>query len=480
MDLALCTPVNAIGANKQIWGFETACTAAMKPCPVFNIWATKFMQSRGLPAAVSPVALTSGNKNTFVSVANRSSMALSGQPVIYGAKLPNLEAVVGKMRESSRSKMKDWKQAKRDGTIVVNPFLNARLVVRDNPKVVSASATYTAAALGFTPYEDLFPSEAIYATKCNRTLYKFGDQHLSDKPTKGVVNQWTINGTYTCYKDAIVAPVIGSNRSLVQNILGDIVETILIREPDVGLVTGGTAELNAALLDVITTVAEMPETVRFIYDGLITILEMRRAAVRRELDIKATVKNVKEQVTRLAELWMSFRYGIMPIVYTVNDAVAVLEQKGVFRTVRKSLPSEITVPILGVNTVVPLVERYWGKARVDMDNGHTGLMFNPLVTALELIPLSFVLEWVLNLGDFLAALLPPSGAQELKHTYSYRAKALIPIKLGTDTLYGELDVYKTYPINPIDHLGLQIDPSMTWKRWLDALALSWFAAKSLK
>jgi hypothetical protein len=88
------------------------------------------------------------------------------------------------------------------------------------------------------------------------------------------------------------------------------------------------------------------------------------------------------------------------------------------------------------------------------------------------------MDWVFNIGDFLSALLPPSGAQEVKHTYSWRAKATIPLLIGGRALYGELDFYRNLPINPIDHLGLTIDSNMSWRRWLDALALTWFAVRS--
>lgn len=477
MDIALFTPNYNVGKVIQTWKYVGGCTTLDKSNSVFDAWARQILQCRGLPAAQQTVALTSSNKEQFVVPGNRGSMALGGQPIVYGSpsyKPP--DPVTARRLSRSGSTRAEWEDAKRTGKIHVTPYLKASLVVRDDPIVLSSSASYTTLPWNCSPYEDVFSTTSTPA--CNRTLYQFGEDWLEHFPKLNTVNLWTIQGRYTCYKDAVLGSALEGHRSDVQEILNGIADAILYSEPNSGLITTGTAALNAGIIDALTTLAEMPETVRFIYSGLFTILDMRRAATRRAKDIKATVKNAQEQVTRLAELWMSFRYGIMPIVYSVNDAVAVLEQKGVFRTIRRSMPSSVVVPINGVNVPIPFTERYWGKARVDMDSGAADLQLNLLATAWEVVPLSYVLDWVFNVGDFLSALLPPSGAQEIKHTYSWRAKATIPLLIGDRALYGELDFYRNLPINPIDHLGLTIDPNMSWRRWLDALSLTWFAYRS--
>lgn len=478
MDIALFYPENAVGKKIQHWFSSGAsCSVQDKSNPVFDQWATQLLQCRSLPAATSSVALTSSNKETFVAVGNRSTQALGGQPVVYGSPYKPLPPITAHRKDSAGSKRAEFEEAKRTGKIHVTPYLVATLTVKDDPIVESAAAEYVT-----LPW-NAFPGDITFASSryaCNRMLYNFGGGELEYYPRPNFVTYWYIGGRYKCYKDVKLKSALAPYRKDVSVVLNDIAEAIQKRAPDSGLVTSGTAALNAGIMDALTTLAEMPETVRFIFDGLKTILAMRRAAVRRATDIKATVKNAEEQVTRLAELWMSFRYGIMPIVYSVNDAVSILEQKGVFRTVRQHIPSSLVVSIRGIDTVIPLTERYWGKARVDMDSNLADLQLNLLATAWELVPLSFVMDWVVNTGDFLTSLFPPSAAQEVKHTYSWRSRATIPLNFGGVFLQGNLELYHTQPINHYDHIGLTVDFGMSWKRWLDALALSWFAAKNLK
>lgn len=234
--------------------------------------------------------------------------------------------------------------------------------------------------------------------------------------------------------------------------------------PDNELITEAIANLNGKTLDLLTTLAEAPETVSMIYDALKSILMLAR-------EFKRKMRGLS--LDTAANLWLQYRYGIMPLVYTVQDGLEVL----------KNLSNEITYidekkkrrefesrSVLGVDVTEQVTHRVFLKRRIDPSQSLSNeFSINPFVTAWELVTLSFVVDWVLNVGNVISALTTPISWQEEKCTYSLKRECNVQI----DGLSIEYETYQRIIINnPTNHVKLALNPEMNRNRWLDLLALS--------
>jgi len=175
--------------------------------------------------------------------------------------------------------------------------------------------------------------------------------------------------------------------------------------------------------DVLTDAAEfreVPELVRSISGTLIGILKTLRghydASTLRyaaRIPIKQLLKHPYRTLRKLGDEWMQYRYGIMPLVYSFNDILknskrhmVHTEKKTRVVTPRKM---NVTLPQSSSNYVW---QQYTGTVRYtatvyqvyssEEASLYAGLGFNPLVTAWELIPYSFVIDWFVNVGDYIA------------------------------------------------------------------------------
>lgn len=255
---------------------------------------------------------------------------------------------------------------------------------------------------------------------------------------------------------------------------------------DTELVTSANAEFRSDIYDLLTELGELPETVSFIYGGIKAILtsyidvKRRIRKLKRDKSIPA-----KEVLDRIASLWMGYRYGIMPIVYSVHDAMDLLASRSnMFITHRSGKNIELTPSPSDSNSwnAAPFTvrDRVWIKGSVDPTIAMRGFKLNLASTAWELVPLSFVIDWALNIGDLLSSLSTPAGLQQQASSYSRSFKGTIVLT----NQYGirvpvRIEFYQLRSINPTDHIGLAFNPNLTWKRSLDALALAWFAFKAI-
>ena len=215
---------------------------------------------------------------------------------------------------------------------------------------------------------------------------------------------------------------------------------------------------------ILTTLAEAPETVSMIYDALTGVLKLVR-------DFKKQTRNLS--LNTAAEAWLQYRYGIMPLIYTVKDGLEVLENlrsKNMYIDEKKKQTEIESVSILGVDVQQTTTHRVFLKRRVDISKSFSNeLSINPFVTAWELVTLSFVVDWVLNVGSVLSALTTPVSWQEQKCTASIKKQATYE----KDGLSIEYETYQRIIINnPTDHVKLAINPEMNRNRWFDLLALS--------
>lgn len=252
-----------------------------------------------------------------------------------------------------------------------------------------------------------------------------------------------------------------------------------------GLVAEARSEAAAGLLDLSTTLAEAPETLKAIFEALRLILVKYLEVRRRVSRMKSNDISSGNLASDIANVWMQYRYGIMPNVYTIQDGLEYLSSELVkYQSVRVgSQDFQMEIPPLlesWSGDISGLIHRVFLKNRFalqDATKKGAFLRTNLLVTSWELIPLSFVIDWVLNVGDFLSSLSKPNYSVQEACLYSWQVRderitLTNPDFIGGDVIV-DLSFYRADVIQPTSHIGLQFRPSMNYKRVLDALALLW-------
>lgn len=165
--------------------------------------------------------------------------------------------------------------------------------------------------------------------------------------------------------------------------------------------------------DALTELAELPETL-----GM--LLSLFKAALRPLQGIKALRekyerakrrgKTHSEAHAEIASQWMQYRYGIMPLVYSIQDAIELLDEAfAEFKTdktfvvlsskPRLKAPSDKThVAVYRAHEIkVSAVAK--AKFATHTSRLTDLITTNLFVTAWELIPMSFVIDWFINVGD---------------------------------------------------------------------------------
>lgn len=252
---------------------------------------------------------------------------------------------------------------------------------------------------------------------------------------------------------------------------------------DTGLVTAALSEMNAKQHDLLTELGELPELIQTIYDCC-------KFAITKYLETKGKVKrigrdprNLGDYTTKVSELWLQYRYAMQPIVYSVEDILASLEL-GVrtYDTLRSGIEIPSVITIDEVEYDIPVIHRVFLKRKYDISNVtqfSQNESLNGFKTAWELVPLSLLVDWFINIGDLLGAAFGMSYGETDGCLYSWQVKdASLELSDGTHRINITGGFYRALPIDPVSHIGLSFDPLINLKRSLDAMALSWSIFRS--
>lgn len=316
-------------------------------------------------------------------------------------------------------------------------------------------------------------------------------------------------------------------------------------KPDAGLVTETWANNNRLRLDFLTAVAEAPKTISSFLDHLGSLGRMvvdfkkrkifltkghQRVIERYGQSYKATrdslisryndmiararsprkkgeltqvlrkkLRNLqkdhkhtlnkanREYATSIASLWLQWRYEIMPLYYTAQDALDVIaDLHSDYLTSRKRATSEVVIttqPEWGLTVsevVIPQLQKVMVKSKLDPTESYGKTMStNPFSTAWELLTLSFVVDWFINIGDVIASFTggysDTSGATA---SCLYDFSNTIMSKDSPDAFVNfSIKFYTRQVIDPRLCGGLVISPDLNLQRNLDAMALIWGRSK---
>jgi len=212
----------------------------------------------------------------------------------------------------------------------------------------------------------------------------------------------------------------------------------------------------------------------------------------------------------LSDAWMESRYGWGPLVYSMRDVAKAMEwmrePKSVIHTERVSKSAEITGS--GSNSAWPSYQRLQNGAFPAMGitvyhkrvltarasvayqvSAHSLKAFdtNPLMVGWELVPLSFVVDWFLNVPDILQAHWPSFAISASTACVSEKDIEMVVLEHGDITwnpasgnpymrltsrprFTGYKESYIRTPRTDIP-LVLSYQPHITWKRMADATVL---------
>lgn len=263
---------------------------------------------------------------------------------------------------------------------------------------------------------------------------------------------------------------------------------------DVGLTTKVIADANNGEWDILTELGEAPETIKFVLGLAHSVVkaygETRRSVAtlikrRNRLD-KRDLAAARDLTDQIASLWMQYRYAVMPMMYSANDALDYLQhQFNKYESYRAGKTTQKELEFDGWKSEgIQIIDRVLLKRAFTGEIGTQGLGIGVFNTAQELIPLTFVLRWFVNVGDVLTSLSTPSNVNQQVINYSRQIRPGSSCVFTNDRYPGckitiNVAYYKSTPHDPLTQVGFQWNPTMTWKRWLDALALSWSFSKKL-
>lgn len=273
---------------------------------------------------------------------------------------------------------------------------------------------------------------------------------------------------------------------------------------------------NTSTYDLLTELGEAKETLAMVISILRAVRRPLEAYKAFERQLRKNKNLSKEKMFEaLQSKWMEYRYAIMPAFYSVQDiSKLVKERNNAYKTDREkrvithknvtdvpliNAPNSYLYQVLSGTTTVRAV----GKARYDLSNLNLRLFdqvgLNPFVTAWELIPFSFVVDWFVNVGDWVQAQTSSlvDLAEQRSFCYSVKHDIRVVTKLrvnevekfirsfeglGSIVHEHQIDVDEVLATKVISHYERHIfyagdtkivsDAYLNWKRGLDAFVLS--------
>lgn len=139
-----------------------------------------------------------------------------------------------------------------------------------------------------------------------------------------------------------------------------------------------------------------------------------------------------------AQAWLEWWYAFMPLVYDIWGGVEQLREGfrekdllfSVERTCSAPLDPSDFVGISGLGRLSVNGEaeesvrvKLWGSIRTNLAHANTLGLINPFVVAWELVPFSFVVDWLVPIGDWLESFSADVGVDFVAGTETARVTA---------------------------------------------------------
>lgn len=424
-----------------------------------------------------------------------------------------------------RVKTPNFRKRVRDGEIIMNPYENVKVRIDYQSTPVIRSSSFVKR---HTVLLD-FLSSSHYGTGDDRL---YGATKLRIGPNRYVAIPRIPADYYKVEWEEGAHPLEnGWTRQQTEYVVNQATRGVNL---DPALIQETLAEANTDALDLLTAVAEMPETVRSIADLLVSVGNFCKDAKKRELYLSASFKKRDERLLKrlsqideqsrsgrhtakqlkqlaserrelswqlkrsaeeladaIADVYMNWRYNIMPNKALIEDVVAFSENftREYLRTRSFDRPN--------VDDILPDYKG-WTKAhdltvehRVLIKRGFSlgsdawrqllmHVQTNAGLTAFELMTRSFVIDWFLTIGDMLSSLTFTETWDQQKSCVSIKTNGTVTYTNTTNgsKVHFVFDGYVRTPIDPYGYVGIYFRPDINLLRALDSVCMLWPSAKN--
>jgi hypothetical protein len=162
-------------------------------------------------------------------------------------------------------------------------------------------------------------------------------------------------------------------------------------------------------------------------------------------------KDPRALTKEVSAAYLMTRYGLMPLVMDIQSVIKAIEAKlGTVIETSRSQESHTTTSLRDFNSVdggtfnlnghifssTELIVRGWSLDQLIRTRSYAaGLSGKNLSTvAWELVPFSFVVDWFVNVGDFIGASIPAFGLTQLSSGISVRYTIIETYDVGQPSL----------------------------------------------
>lgn len=370
--------------------------------------------------------------------------------------------------------VENFSKAIRDGKIVVNDY--------DSDLTVTIKAQGKNEILTRSPYSSVYSWPAVMLHTqpdpqgTGKDVYVWRGMFLTDFRFRSSYNKHTERTTSNF-----------GNYDIDKHVSACVKQISELKVVEATVVTA-LAKANQGQFDILSNLAELPETVMGILSGIREIFRMYKEARKGDFRLQNKIsrlrrianptlnqrKQLADALEASASVWLSYRLSISPTVGVVEDLID-LYFRGLVDFERYRETKRDNVVDLSYNTdgstTIPVVERAFIKRKYDLTISKFG--FPPLGAVWELVPLSFVLDRYVNIGELLSAFSPDLSVEQ-GATYSWKVTGSASGNYN-DLVDYQVTVshYKRRVINPYHYCGLNFPPSRTFEQDLDHLSLFW-------
>jgi len=211
------------------------------------------------------------------------------------------------------------------------------------------------------------------------------------------------------------------------------------------------AAVAQADFDLATNVGEMKQTISMFHDILPdlfkTLSELRRfrhhkstkTLMEKRMKLWQIRKAALELPNEVADYWLKWRYGVRPLYFATQDLVKALDKmkKPVFQTVRTGDSTDFEFNSWSGRCSVRCNGVWKGRFSDDSDSSRKFSLYLPLAMW-ELYPYSFVVDWVVNVGNYI---------QSFRPLPTLTSNSCISTKLDLDLKFNE-----EYVVSPSNNL----------------------------
>lgn len=254
------------------------------------------------------------------------------------------------------------------------------------------------------------------------------------------------------------------------------------------VVNSAAAKARSGAWDALTFAGEFRDTYRMFKKAAKALKDWVDYTKRR-----APIDTSKPILEHLSSAWLTYRYGIMPLIYDLEDMRKALDaslepvraRERATQKISDSFSKETVFEYPGEKHVLRETTTYthtvrgWALAEIRVQNAIT---LDPIRTAYELTRLSFVLDWFVDYGTYLEALSPFANGDLVSGGYSIQTTAQREISFemvsGPGVTGSFAGLYKTQSINnyvrnPRGPSLPGFNPQLNVKRVTDAAALAY-------